>query len=269
VSTLSVIQTSPSKELIEKSFSRLEREIFLLAERNACISSAEIDVENKTKPSTPNVKGYAQEGEEAQVNSNGTDSLEQPTQQQNSTHSTTISVNDLPICAPFVQQFRRVIAQSEQMIGKLAHGNVSPESAGDCIANIANDEDRLELIKRLLYLEEWKTNAMNTIESQIKSSTVCKTTYEEVLYELDNLKRDNILLVEKLANCQVTLMKQGEVLKAVDSNATPNDRIKALSVSISQLMKYCFLSSITVCLPQHYSGGELTAARQDRGLRRA
>jgi hypothetical protein len=237
----------------------------LLAERNACIFSEENNVENKARPSTPNVKGCLQEGEEAQVNSDGTDSSEQPTQHQNSAHSTTISVNDLPICAPFVQQFRRgsllaseknelllrVIAQSEQMLGKLADGNVSSESTKDCIANIANDEDRLELIKRLLYLEEWKTNAMNTIESQIKclESTACKTTYEEVLYELDNLKRDNILLIEKLANCQVTLMKQGEILKSVDTNATPNDRIKALSVSISQVMNYCFLSSVTVCLP--------------------
>lgn len=248
----------------------------MLAERSACIFSEENDVENKARPSTPNVKGCVQEGEQAQENSDGTDSSEQPTQQQNSTHSTTISVDDLPICAPFVQQFRRgsllaseknerlrrVIAQSEQMLGKLADGNVSSESTKDCIANIANDEDRLELIKRLLYLEEWKTNAMNTIESQIKwESTVCKTTYEEVLYELDNLKRDNILLIEKLANCQVTLMKQGEILKSVDTNATPNDRIKALSVSISQVVNYCFLSSVTVCLPLHYPGGELTAAR--------
>ena len=115
-----------------------------------------------------------------------------------------------------------------------------------------NDELGSEMMQRLIYLETWKANAMVKIDNQLTSlnSTVSKTAHVEALRDVDDLRRDNTLLLDKLAVATTSLLKYREIFNslggsldgvAVDlhkettsmlpSNATLNDRIKALSVS--------------------------------------
>jgi hypothetical protein len=121
------------------------------------------------------------------------------------------------------------------------------------IGVLINDA-KSEMMNRILYLEKWKANAMTTIESQLKSldTTVNKSCYLEALNELDNLKLDNILLIDRVSVDEVSLLRYRKLVKSLScsiddnekvdtlekqaanslpSSATPDDRIKALSVS--------------------------------------
>eukprot|EP00970_Alexandrium_tamarense_P006036 scaffold1012_cov189-Alexandrium_tamarense.AAC.21 len=95
------------------------------------------------------------------------------------------------------------------------------------------------------YLEEWKANAMEVIERQMKSldATVSMSSYTEALVELDNLKLENALLIDRDADAQVCLLKYRGICRSlgiddqglkedVSDNKIPganlNDKIKAL-----------------------------------------
>lgn len=116
------------------------------------------------------------------------------------------------------------------------------------------DDAKSEMMNRILYLEKWKVNAMSTIESQLKllDTSVNKSCYFEALNELDNLKLENILLIDRLSIDEVSLLRYRELVKSLGcriddnekagslekqaanslpSSVTPDDRIQVLSVS--------------------------------------
>ncbi|KAL3794131.1 hypothetical protein HJC23_012838 [Cyclotella cryptica] len=127
--------------------------------------------------------------------------------------------------------------------------------------NGANMDDmKSEMMKRIMYLEQWKANAMTTIENQLKSidSSVNKSCYVEALDELENLKLENILLMDRLSATEVSLLQYREIVKSfgcsVDekekvgtlkkqeetsspSIVAPHERIQALSVENSSLFE--------------------------------
>lgn len=120
------------------------------------------------------------------------------------------------------------------------------------------DDKTMIMMNRILYLEKWKTKAMGIIESQLKSleTTVGKTPYVIALSEIDNLRRDNILLVSRVTSAHASLLKYREIIKSVgcnvDANGTAADtqpriannaRIEALSVSFGVSLPANMISS--------------------------
>lgn len=112
------------------------------------------------------------------------------------------------------------------------------------------------------YLEEWKANAMEVIERQMKSldATVSMSSYTEALVELDNLKLENTLLIDRDADAQVCLLKYRGICRSlgiddqglkedVSDNKIPdanlNDKIKALMVSCAILYRAMLLIQTT------------------------
>lgn len=113
--------------------------------------------------------------------------------------------------------------------------------------HVENDADYSEVKKRLLYLERWKATAMTTIEAQLKylDESVSKSSYIQVVGELDVLKRDNIFLTDAVATAQASLMRYRDIVKSLGYGAgteelelpslvATNDRVKALSVSFTR-----------------------------------
>jgi hypothetical protein len=184
-----------------------------------------------------------------------------------------LEANDLTSLAPHIQHFRRcsllaskrnkelldMVSHSERVISRLrkecSHEGKSPEvevETSHVPHAVESNETRSEIMKRLLYLEKWKANAMTTIENQLKSleNTVSKSSYMEALHEIDDLRYANTLLADKVASAHISLLRyrdtaksfgysvdgnqedpSSEVNKPLSSNAMPNERIKALSVS--------------------------------------
>ena len=113
---------------------------------------------------------------------------------------------------------------------------------------ISDDDTLSEMAMRITYLETWKENATRTIENQSNSlqATVSKSSYVEALNEIDNLKRDNTFLVDRIAVAHLSLLRYREILKSLGCSVeedeecttvsekkeiTIDGRLKALSVS--------------------------------------